>query len=139
MASMVLQNYQNFIEITSNIIYIVAFDGGLNCPRKIYLNTQCPSLKKYFKVIYEYPYLNKIKGKVADHFTVQCSVHAFHTTLVVKQKGTIEVKIVLILDSPMANLLFRSSHKIRLYHEQEQYSPARLHPNITQIFWLIWQ
>ena len=115
---MVLQNYQNFIEMTSNMIYIVAFDGGLKCLRKIHLNTQCPSLKKYFKVIYEYPYLNKIKGKVADHFTVQCSVHAFHTTLVVKQKGTIEVKIVLILDSPMANLLFRSSHKIRSYHEE---------------------
>ena len=95
-----------------------------------------PPPLKLVKIIYEYPYLNKIKGKVADHFTVQCSVHAFHTTLVVKQKGTIEVKIVLILDSPMANLLFRSSHKIRLYHEQ--YTPARLHPNITQIFWLIW-
>ena len=56
-----------------------------------------------------------------------CS-HAFHTTLVVKQKGTIEVKIVLILDSPMANLLFRSSHMIRLYNKK--YTPARLHPNM---------
>ena len=27
--SMVLQNYQNFIEMTSNMIYIVAFGGGL--------------------------------------------------------------------------------------------------------------
>ena len=34
-ASMVLQNYQNFIELTSNMIYIVAFGGGLKCPRKI--------------------------------------------------------------------------------------------------------
>ena len=38
--SMVLQNYQNFIEITSNMIYIVALGVGLKCPLKIYLNTQ---------------------------------------------------------------------------------------------------
>ena len=38
---MVLQNYQNFIEMTSNMIYIVALDVGLKCPRKIHLNTQC--------------------------------------------------------------------------------------------------
>jgi hypothetical protein len=37
---MVLQNYQNFIEITSNMIYTVAFGGGLKCPCKIHLNTQ---------------------------------------------------------------------------------------------------
>ena len=30
-ASMVLQNYQHFIELTSNMIYIVAFGGGLKC------------------------------------------------------------------------------------------------------------
>ena len=42
-ASMVLQNYQNFIDLTSNKIYIVAFGGGgLKCPRKIHFNTQCP-------------------------------------------------------------------------------------------------
>ena len=40
-ASMVLQNYQNFIELTSNIIYIVAFGGGLKCSHKIHLITQC--------------------------------------------------------------------------------------------------
>ena len=39
---MVLQNYQNFTEITSNMIYIVAFGVGLKCPHKIHLNTQCP-------------------------------------------------------------------------------------------------
>ena len=39
---MVLQNYQNFIELTSNMIYIVALGVGLNCPRIIHLNTQCP-------------------------------------------------------------------------------------------------
>jgi hypothetical protein len=41
---MALQNYQNFIEMTSNMIYIVAFGGYLKCPRKIYLNTQCRAL-----------------------------------------------------------------------------------------------
>ena len=39
-ASMVLQNYQNLIEMTLNMIYIVAFGGGLKRPRKIHLNTQ---------------------------------------------------------------------------------------------------
>jgi hypothetical protein len=38
---MVLQNYQKFTEMTSNMIYIVAFGVGLKCPRKIHLNTQC--------------------------------------------------------------------------------------------------
>ena len=38
---MVLQNYQNLIEVTSNMIYIVAFGVGLKCPRKIHLNKQC--------------------------------------------------------------------------------------------------
>ena len=37
---MVLQNYQNLIEMTSNMIYIVALGVGLKCPRKIHLNTQ---------------------------------------------------------------------------------------------------
>ena len=39
---MVLQNYKNFIEMTSNMIYIVALGGGFKCLRKIHLNTQCP-------------------------------------------------------------------------------------------------
>ena len=37
---MVLQNYQNFIEMTSKMIHIVALGVGLKCPRKIHLNTQ---------------------------------------------------------------------------------------------------
>ena len=37
---MVLQNYQNLIEMTSNIIDIIAFGVGFKCPRKIHLNTQ---------------------------------------------------------------------------------------------------
>ena len=36
----ILQNYQTFIEMTSNMIDIVGFGGGLKCPHKIYLNTQ---------------------------------------------------------------------------------------------------
>ena len=39
---MVLQNYQNFTEMASNMMYSVAFGVGLKCPRKIHLNTQCP-------------------------------------------------------------------------------------------------
>jgi radical SAM superfamily enzyme len=38
--SMVLQNYQSFIEMTSNMIYIVALGGGFKCPRKLHSNTQ---------------------------------------------------------------------------------------------------
>ena len=50
--SMVLQNCQNFIEMTSNMIYIVALDVGLKYPRKTHLKTQwggklCP-VHKYF-------------------------------------------------------------------------------------------
>ena len=37
---MVIQNYQKLIEITSNVIYIVALGVGLKCPLKIHLNTQ---------------------------------------------------------------------------------------------------
>ena len=40
LASMVLQNYQNLIKMTSNTISFVAFSGGLKCPRKIYFNIQ---------------------------------------------------------------------------------------------------
>ena len=43
---MVFQNYQNLIEMTSNIIDIFAFGVGIKCPRKIHLNTQCPPPKK---------------------------------------------------------------------------------------------
>ena len=37
---MVFQNYQNLIEMNSNIIDTVAFGVGIKCPRKIHLNTQ---------------------------------------------------------------------------------------------------
>ena len=39
---MVLQNYQNLIEMTSNIFIIIALGVGFKCLRKIHLNTQCP-------------------------------------------------------------------------------------------------
>ena len=42
---MVLQNYQNLIEVTSNMFHIIAFGVGFKCPRKIHLNTQCPGLQ----------------------------------------------------------------------------------------------
>ena len=38
--SKVLQNYQNFIEMTLNMIYMVALGSGFKCPCKIHLNTQ---------------------------------------------------------------------------------------------------
>ena len=38
--SLVLQNYQKFIVLTSKMIYIVALGIGFKCPRKIHLNTQ---------------------------------------------------------------------------------------------------
>ena len=41
-ASMVLLTYQNFIEMPSNMIYIVTLGVGFKCPRKINLDTQCP-------------------------------------------------------------------------------------------------
>ena len=37
---MVLQNYKKIIEMTANMIYIVALGVGLKCPHKIHLNTQ---------------------------------------------------------------------------------------------------
>ena len=37
---MVLENYQNFIEMTSKMIHIVALGGGFKFPCKIHLNTQ---------------------------------------------------------------------------------------------------
>ena len=40
-ASMVLQNHQKLIELTSNMIYIT-LGVGLKYPHKIHLNTQCP-------------------------------------------------------------------------------------------------
>ena len=46
-ASMVLQNNQNFTELTSNMIYIVAYGVGLKFPRKVHLTTQCPPVPRF--------------------------------------------------------------------------------------------
>ena len=40
---MVLQNYQKFIILTSNMIFIVALGVGFKCPRKIHLTPITPS------------------------------------------------------------------------------------------------
>ena len=42
-ASMVHQNYQKILVLTSGMIHIVALGVGFKCPRKIHLNTQCLS------------------------------------------------------------------------------------------------
>ena len=42
---MVLQNYQKFVVLTSNMIYIVALGVGFKCPHKVHLNTQCPLVR----------------------------------------------------------------------------------------------
>ena len=53
---MVLQNYQNFMGMASNMIYIVALGVGLKCLRKIHLNTQCHlSMKQFFSCFTEIP------------------------------------------------------------------------------------
>ena len=55
---MVLQNYLNCIEMTSNMIYIVALRVGLKFLRKTHLNTQCPAcLRSMFKAMF--PLLNE--------------------------------------------------------------------------------
>ncbi len=38
-SSMVLRNYQNLIEMTSNIFHVIAFGVRFKCPHKIHLNT----------------------------------------------------------------------------------------------------
>ena len=48
---MVLQNYQNLKEMTSNIFHIVAFGVGFKCPRKIRLNTQCPAASVFVTIL----------------------------------------------------------------------------------------
>ena len=47
---MVLQNYKKIIEMTANMIYIVALGVGLKCPRKVHLNTQWGGGQKFAKV-----------------------------------------------------------------------------------------
>ena len=51
---MVLQNYQNLKEMTSNIFHIVAVCVGFKGPREIHLNTECPPPPTSDYVIYEW-------------------------------------------------------------------------------------
>ena len=48
---MVLQNYKKIIEMTANMIYIVALGVGLKCPRKVHLNTQWGEDKNLPKLV----------------------------------------------------------------------------------------
>ena len=52
---MVLQNYKKIIEMTANMIYIVALGVGLKCLCKIHLNIQCPLLKELLHCYRERP------------------------------------------------------------------------------------
>ena len=74
LASMVLQNYQNFIEMTSNMIYIVAFGGGLKCPCKIHLNTRCPPPKKCRRLKWMVPSLSGDLEVVREKKDILCIV-----------------------------------------------------------------
>ena len=62
---MLLQNYQNFIEMTSYMIYIVPFGVGLKSPCKIHLNTQweggiSPQVPPASVVPVRFSYLSKL-------------------------------------------------------------------------------
>ncbi len=49
-SSIVLQNYYNLIEMTSNILHIIPFGVGFKCPCKIHLNTQNENLNIFVKI-----------------------------------------------------------------------------------------
>ena len=73
---MVLQNYQNLIEMTSNMIYIVALGIGFKCPRKIHLNPQCPpfmstgpSSEPLASSLLLYGKINETKAQNLEDFT----------------------------------------------------------------------
>ena len=68
---MVLQNYQNFTEMTSNMVYIVAFGVGLKCPRKIHLSTQCRTPSQIFQATYSSALM------MINHFTIAHSYVIF--------------------------------------------------------------
>ena len=68
---MVLLDYQIFIEMTSNMIYIFALGVGFKCPRKIHLNTQWGGeadtpITPYYAVAYCHP--PKATGHVFSSF-----------------------------------------------------------------------
>ena len=80
-ASMILQNYQSFIETTSNMIYVVALGVGLKCPRKIHLNTQCPP--RVFRPSYG-PYLHLVSPVTGSRSSTYANVDAARAKVVTK-------------------------------------------------------
>ena len=69
---MVLQNYQKFIVLTSNMIYIVALGVGFKCPRKIHLNAQCPP-----RVLHNPPDPNAYAEEVHRLLTISPQLHFY--------------------------------------------------------------
>ena len=72
---MVLQNYQTFIEITANMIYLVALGLGLKCLRKVHLNTQCTEVRFASLLSGRFStmaVINPPKKKLANRTSVQC-------------------------------------------------------------------
>ena len=82
---------QNFIEMTLNMIYIVAFGGGLKCPRKIHLNTQCrggdQKVWKCAYIIYEWPQRKMDEDR---HIMMRC-FESRNDTPTYDQKNKIDV------------------------------------------------
>ena len=106
--SMVLQNYQNFIEMTSNMIYIVAFGGGLKCLHEIHSNTQCPLplvphwlFALYKKGIWRGLSVNRSKfGHEDFKFHVQnSSVPCFSSLLSLQESWNITTKAIVIISN----------------------------------------
>ena len=89
---MVLQTYQNFTEMTSNMIYIVLFGVGLKCPRKTHLYTQCPPPLKMVTSYVDAPYLTFVFRKnnssgLGVHYllTLEMLLKTFYCTLCFKK------------------------------------------------------
>ena len=75
-AAKVLQIYQNLIKITSNVIYILAFSGGLKYLRKIHYNRQCTEMR--FASFLSGGFITAIvvnppERKLAKRTSVQCA------------------------------------------------------------------
>ena len=92
---LVFQNTQNFIEMTSNMIYIVALGVALKCLHKMHLNTQCPppslqyiimgSNSYFFSVLLEVGIWIYKTCHMTFHFTCYMTCHktcqmTFHMT-----------------------------------------------------------
>ena len=139
---MVLQNYQNFIEMTSNMIYIVAPGGGFTCLHKILVNTQCP-LPQNSDVLYESPlshsfFANECKFRLEDRVIflpkIQISV-------------TFDVRLMIVFLAKITHfsnrLIFvrvynKASPKVNLTKfcgYQENYHQAHIESHANLNFW----